>query len=66
MGEDEKPLCPNCGEARLEQHKRLEDLLVCPVCWHKYKKEEALKGNFVLVRSKKTVRYGKKNQPPWY
>lgn len=44
--------CPNCGEADLEQHKRKEDLLVCPLCWFKYKKEEALKGIFIRVKRK--------------
>jgi hypothetical protein len=52
------PLCPNCGKARLEQHNRLEDLLVCPLCWHKYKKKEALEGKFIIVRAKKKVRWG--------
>jgi rubredoxin len=44
--------CPNCGAANLEQHRRRPDLLVCSLCWHKYDKEEALKGKFVLVKKK--------------
>lgn len=55
--------CPHCKEAfiktsagasgitpNLEQHRRLPDLLVCPKCWYKYKKKEALKGEFIRVK----------------
>jgi len=46
--------CPNCGEADLEQHMRRPDLLVCPLCWHKYEKEAWLRGKFISV--KRTVK----------
>ena len=53
-----KILCPNCGEANLEQHRRKPNLLVCPLCWHKYEKEPALRGEFKRVKTKKKARYG--------
>lgn len=39
-----KPICPNCGEGRLEPHNRAgqrqykdyPNLLICEKCWHKY------------------------------
>jgi len=52
VGIKEFPKCPNCGKAKLEQHRRREDLLVCPHCWHKYDKKAALEGHFILVRKK--------------
>ena len=52
LSEAKKIKCPNCGEAYLEQHRRREDLLVCPACWFKYKKKEALEGRFVRVKRK--------------
>jgi len=58
-------ICPNCGEANLEQHKRLPELLVCPLCWRKYDKGKALKGEFILVKAKKKMRWKKdKKQYP--
>jgi len=43
--------CPNCGEADLEQHRKRPDLLICPLCWHKYGKEAALRGEFIRVKT---------------
>jgi len=42
--------CPHCGEANLVQHTKREDLLICPLCWHKYDKAAAFKGEFILIR----------------
>jgi hypothetical protein len=42
--------CPHCEKANLVQHSKREDLLICPLCWHKYDKAAALKGEFILVR----------------
>lgn len=44
--------CPHCGKADLEQHRRKPELLVCPLCWYKYKKKEALEGEFIRVKKK--------------
>lgn len=52
---DIKIPCPHCGKADLEQHRRLKDLLVCPLCWYKYKKAEALQGEFIRVKREVTA-----------
>lgn len=51
--------CPHCKNAELEQHKRLENMLVCPKCWWKYNKRLAELGQFVRIKAEKKVRYGK-------
>lgn len=44
--------CPHCGQAWLQQHRRKPELLVCPLCWWKYDKEAAQRGEFIRVKKK--------------